>query len=59
MKSDFDILDTLPLVAIVVGGIVIMCLNFFEALTQAAAMRSGLQQCVVAEKIVWQKECGK
>ena len=65
MKTDTDILDSLPFALIVVGAITIMVIYFIsavvgaDAVVGAKAVEAGLQQCVVENKTVWQKECGK
>ncbi len=59
MKTDTDTLDLLPFAIIVGGAITIMVIYFMDAVVGARAVEAGLQQCVVENKTVWQKECGK
>ena len=59
VKDGNEILELVPIVAIValaVAGILSIIVN---SAVSADAIKAGLQQCVVENKTVWQKECGK
>lgn len=57
MKDDIDIFDLLSFALIVGGAITIVI--FMTAVVDVRAIEAGLQQCVVENRTVWQKECGK
>ena len=59
MKDGTEILKLVPIVAI--GALA--AYGFFTLIADAAlnadAIKAGLQQCVIENKTVWQKECSK
>ena len=59
MKDGAEILELVPIVAIVALAVAGIFNIIVDAAVSADAIKAGLQQCVVENKTVWQKECGK
>lgn len=59
MKKETDTLDLMPFVLIVSVVILVLCMYFMNLVKDARAIAAGLQQCVVENRTIWQKECSK
>lgn len=59
MKDGTEILDLAPIVAIVALAVAGIYNIAVDAAVSVDAIKAGLQQCVIENKTVWQKECSK
>ena len=59
MNKDIDVSDIL-LFTIIIAAFALFVLGIItNSVEDIRAIEAGLQQCVVENKTVWQKECGK
>jgi hypothetical protein len=59
MKDGNEILELVPIVGIVALAVAGIFNILLDASISSEAIAAGLQQCVVDNKTVWQKECRK
>jgi len=59
MKDGTEILQLVPIVAIVAFAVAGIFNIIVDASISSEAIKAGLQQCVIENKTVWQKECSK
>lgn len=59
MKDGTEILQLVPIVAIVAFAVAGIFNIIVDASISQSAIKAGLQQCVIENKTVWQKECSK